>query len=152
MAKLLVVLLFPLLAIAQSTVLWRALPGEATLDLVLLLTIACGGRSGAAAGSAAGLWAGALVAALRGSLAGPMALLYGLAGWLAGIHAERAPKRWTYPVVGVALTVLVSVAESELSRAWGGAQPGMLSLLPTLAWNALACLALLGAPRAKCQA
>lgn len=150
MAKLLVFLLFPLLAIVQSTVLWRALPGQATLDLVLLLTLACGGRVGAAAGSAAGLWAGALVAALRGGMAGPMALLYGLAGWLFGLHAERSPKRWTYPVVGVALIVLVSIAESQVSRFLGGSQPALMLMLPSVVWNAAACVVLLGAPRAKC--
>ncbi len=150
MGKLLVALAIPLVVIVQSTLLWRALPGEATLDLALLITLACGLRTGAAAGSATGLWAGALVAALRGGLAGPMALLYGLAGWLAGLHAEREAKPWTSVVVGMALTVLVMVAESELSRFGGTGQPDLLWLLPSLAWNAMFCCVLIGAPRSKC--
>lgn len=141
------VLLFPLLAILQSTLLWEGLPGGVTLDVCLLLTIFCGLRWGAAAGSAGGLWAGALVGAMRSGGSLPLAVLYGLAGWLAGLHRERTGQAWTYPLVGLCLVTLVTVAEIQLTRLLGGTQPPLSWLLPTLGWHGLACLTLLGVRR-----
>ncbi len=147
MSRVIVALLFPLLAVAQSTFLWHSLPGGVTPDLVGILMLACGLRGGAAAGSAAGLWAGTLVAALRGDLAAPLALLYGAAGWLAGAHAERGASRVTFPWVGCALVVLLAVLESALANFWGGAQQSSSQLLVSVAWNGVFCLALLGTRR-----
>lgn len=147
MSRLIVALLFPLLAVAQSTFLWRSLPGGVTPDLVGILALACGLRGGAAAGSAAGLWAGTLVAALRGELAAPMALLYGGAGWLAGAHAEKGASSSTFPWVGCALVVLITVMESALSKFLGGAPQPLAQLFLSLAWNSAFCLVLVGAGR-----
>jgi hypothetical protein len=141
------ILLFPLAAILQSTLLWEGLPGDVTLDVCLLMALACGLRWGAAAGSAAGLWAGALVGAMRTSASLPLALIYGVAGWLAGLHRERAAKTWTYPLVGLCLVTLVCAAEARLSQAMGGPRPPLCWLLPTLAWHALVCLTLIGVRR-----
>lgn len=147
MSRVIVALLFPLLALAQSTFLWRSLPGGATPDLVGVLVLICGLRGGAAAGSAAGLWAGTLVAALRGDLAAPMALLYGAAGWLAGAHAERRASCTTFPWVGCALVVWTAVLESALARFWGGSPQPLSQLLLSVAWNGLLCFVLVGARR-----
>jgi hypothetical protein len=144
---LLLALLFPLAAICQSTLLWRGLPGGVTLDLCLMLTLFCGLRWGAAGGSAAGLWAGALVGALQASTALPLAVLYGLMGWLAGLHRERNPELWTYPLVGFALVALLAALEGQLRAVLGGAHPPLSWLLPTLAWHGLACLSFLGVRR-----
>lgn len=141
------VLLFPLAAILQSTLLFEGLPGQVTLDLCLLLTIFSGLRWGAAGGSAAGLWAGALVGAMRGATALPLAVLYGLVGWLAGLHRERTSAQWTFPLVGFALVALTAALEGHLSVAMGGSAPPLSWLLPTLGWHGLACLTLLGVRR-----
>ena len=142
-------LLLPLAAILQSTLLWQGLPGGVTLDLCLLMTVFCGLRWGAAGGSAAGLWAGALVGAMRASASLPLAVLYGLMGWLAGLHRERNAARWTYPVVGLTLVALLAALEGHLSTLMGGAHPPLSWLLPTLGWHGLACLTLLGVPARK---
>lgn len=147
MRLLLIGLLFPLAAVAQSTLLWACLPGGVTPDLCLLLTLACGLRWGAAAGSAAGLWAGTLVGALAAWASLPGALLYGAMGWLAGCHAERTDSRWTYPLVGLLLVALLAALEGLLARLTGASSPPFAWLLPTLGWHALACLTLAGVRR-----
>ena len=149
MSFLIVALLFPLLALAQSTFLWGVLPGGATPDLVLLLTLVCGLRKGAAAGSAAGLWGGTLVAALAGSVAAPVALCYGLAGWLVGLHTERGARPSTFPLAGIAVMVLLAVLQARLSSVWGQPVPELWRQLLYLAWNSVLCLALAGVRRAK---
>jgi hypothetical protein len=147
MAILLVALLLPLAAILQSTLLWHGLPGGVTVNLSLLLTLFCGLRWGAAAGSASGLWAGALVGALQASTAGPLAVLYGVMGWLAGIHRERGGARWTYPLVALALVALTLVLEGQMSVLDGGTYPPFSWVWPTLIWHGLAGLAFLGVRR-----
>jgi hypothetical protein len=143
----LLALLFPLAAILQSTLLWEGLSGGVTPDVCLLLTLFCGLAGGAAAGSAAGLWAGALVGALRAAGSLPLAVIYGLAGWLAGLHRERSSEIWTYPLVGMCLITLVSALEVQLSKLTGGTQPPLSWLLPTLGWHFLFCLSFLGVRR-----
>ncbi len=143
MRLLLISLLFPLAALAQSTILWGCLPGGVTPDLCLLMTLACGLRWGAAAGSAAGLWSGTLVGAMAWASL-PGALLYGLVGWLAGCHAERTDSRWTYPLAGLLLVALLAGLEGVLAGWSGGSGPSLRWLLPTLGWHGLACLGLAG--------
>lgn len=149
MRFLITALLFPLAAVSQSTLLFQALPGHVTLDLLLLLTLGVGLRNGAAAGSAAGLWAGALVGAMRGVGSPSLAVLYGLVGWLAGLHHGRQPARWTYPLAGCALLLLFAALEAQLMALMGEGAPPLSWLLPSLAWHALACLVLLGARRSR---
>lgn len=140
-------LLFPLAAILQSTLLWAGLPGGITPDLCLLLTLFCGFRWGAAAGSAGGLWAGVLVGAMRASASLPLAVLYGLVGWLAGLHRERTNERWTYPIAGLALIALLAALEGHLATLMGGNHPPLAWLLPMLAWHGLFCLSFLAVRR-----
>lgn len=147
MKGLILALLFPVLATLQATVLWQGLPGGVTWDACLWLTVFCGLRWGAAAGSAAGLWAGTLVGALFSALGGFYALLYGLAGWLAGCHAERSSSRQSDPLAGWAVMVLVLSLEARLAPWFGFAPPSLAWTLPTLAWQALFCLALVKARR-----
>ena len=147
MPILILALLFPLAAIMQSTLLWAGLPGGITPDLCLLLTLFCGFRWGAAAGSAGGLWAGVLVGAMRASASLPLALLYGLVGWLAGLHRERTSERWTYPIAGLTLIALLAALEGHLSTLMGGTHPPLSWLLPMLAWHGLFCLSFLAVRR-----
>jgi hypothetical protein len=147
MSFVILALLFPLAAILQSTLLWQGLPGGVTLDLCLMLTLFCGFRWGAAGGSAAGLWAGALVGALRASASWPLAVLYGLVGWLAGLHREKQAALWTYPLVAFGLIALLAALEGHLAVLLGAHRPSLSWLLPTLAWHALFCLTFLGVRR-----
>lgn len=144
MSQLIIALLFPLLAVAEATFLGRSLPGGVTPSLCLWLILACGLRGGAAAGSAAGLWGGTLIAALRGDPAAPLALLYGLAGWLAGVHGKSRARRLSDLWVGCALVVLMALGEIHLT---GATAPPWTALMQSLGWNCALCLALVGVRR-----
>lgn len=142
MTILILAFLPPLLAILQSTLLFQGLPGGVTLDLCLLLTIFCGLRFGATSGSVAGLWAGAIVGALQAWATPLLAILYGLTGWLAGVHSERQPSTLTYPLVGLTLITLLTVVEAQLRGIRGEHFP-LHQLLAYLAWHGLFCLSFL---------
>lgn len=128
---------------------YQALPGGVTPDFALWLTLAVGFRWGAAGGTSAGLWAGALVGALRGVAGTPVAFLYGLVGWLAGLHAERTHQTWTYPAAAMALVILFVTAEAELSRVLMESQPSLNWMLKSIGWQSIASLAFFGWPRSR---
>lgn len=127
-------LLIPVAVFLQSTLLFQTLPGGVTPDLTLMLTLASGLAWGAAGGSAAGLWGGALVGAARGAMALPMAFLYGLVGWLAGMHGEKTHDRWTYPVVGVTLATLLTALDCQVSGRILGVTPSLNWMIAYIAW------------------
>lgn len=143
MKYLILALFFPLAAIVQSTALFQALPGGVTLDVSLLLVVYCGFRYGAAAGSASGLWAGTIIGAFRLWQPWSLALIYGFIGWLAGLHSEKKPAKWTYPLAGVALCYLSIVLEIELAGFGGEAAPCMGWVMATTAWHGAFCLAVM---------
>lgn len=132
----------PIAVFFQATLLYQALPGGVTPDLALLLTLMVGLVLGGAGGAAGGLWAGALIGAARGAMALPMALAYGLVGWLAGVHGERTGSRWTYPLVGASLCLLLTVMDAQLSSWLLGQRPTTSWMLASVAWNSLGCLPL----------
>ena len=132
----------PVAVFLQSTLLYDALPGGASLNLAFVLSLAFAFRWGALGGAASGLWAGALVGAAVGDMAVCYACLYGATGWMAGCHSELTSKRWTYPLVGVALWVLMAVADSELSHLFWGERRPILSTLTSLGWNSVFILSL----------
>lgn len=132
----------PVAVFLQSTLLYGALPGGANLDLVFLLSLAFALRWGALGGAVSGLWAGALLGAALGDMAVCYSSLYGLIGWMAGLHAELTDKRWTYPLVGFALWVLWTVADSELSNFFWGERRPLGSMVISLGWNTMFMLPL----------
>lgn len=139
----------PAAVFLQATLLANSLPGQVTPNLAFLLVVAAGYRLGAAGGSCAGMWGGALVGAASGALAVPFSCLYGVLGWLAGLHSERSPYKWTLPLVASALMALLISAESVLSLALEGVQPDLGWKLTNLLWMSLACLSFLGLPNNK---
>lgn len=141
--------LLPIAVFLQSTLLAQALPGDITPSLCFLLVVGAGYALGAAGGAACGLWGGALMGAAAGALAAPFAVLYGIAGWLAGAHIERRPKRWTLPFVSIALFALLISTESWLSALMNGYEPALHWKLMSLAWMATASLVFLVLPGAK---
>ena len=85
--------------------------------------------------------------ALRAAAAWPLAVLYGLPGWLAGLHGEKKARRWTYPLVALGLVALLNILEGHLGVLLGGTRPPLSWQLATLAWHSLFCLAFLGMRR-----
>lgn len=136
-------LLLPIAVFAQSTLLYQALPGAVTPDLVLLISTFAGLAWGAAGGSAAGLWGGVLVGAARGGLSLPMAFAYGLVGWLAGLHGERTRDRWTFPLVGAALAGILTALDCQSSSYILGVAPSLDQMMSSTAWASVACLPLM---------
>ncbi|MFA5505861.1 MAG: hypothetical protein WC314_21470 [Vulcanimicrobiota bacterium] len=141
--------LIPVAVFLQSTLLAQALPGGVTPSLTFLLVLASGFRLGAAGGAATGLWGGALIGAAAGALAVPLSLFYGTAGFLAGVHCERKPHRWTLPLVSLALFALLISGESWLLRIWEGREPSLSWKFASLGWMALASLVFLALPRLR---
>lgn len=101
-----------LATVLQSTHLHGLGPGGTTPDLVLLIVLAAGRHGGETAGSCAGFWGGLLIGAVRGGLEGPMAVLYVLAGWLAGAHQESS--LFEMVLVGCLATVLMVLGETAI--------------------------------------
>ena len=145
----LLVCLMPVAVFLQSTLLAQALPGEITLSLTFLLVVASGFRGGAAGGVATGLWGGALMGAAAGAMAVPLSLAYGLIGFLAGLHVERDPYRWTLPPVSVALFALLLSGETWISRLVEGSEPTLSWKLTSLCWTGLFSLLFVGIPPLK---
>lgn len=141
--------LMPVAVFLQSTLLAQALPGGITLSLTFLLVVASGFRLGAAGGAATGLWGGALMGAAAGAMAAPLSLAYGLVGFLAGLHIERRPYRWTLPLVSVALFALLLSGESWMCRVAEGSEPTFSWKLASLCWTGLFSLLFVGTPQLK---
>ncbi len=132
----------PLMVLLQSTLLYQALPGDHTPDLILIFTMAFAFTWGSAGGTAMGLWGGVLVGAVRGGFSLPLACLYGAVGWLAGLFTEQSRRKWLFPVVGACLTVLLTVGDGELGSRMSGEVPTMERVLGSLGWNCTFCLLL----------
>ena len=128
----------------QSTLLANVLPGGVTPNFAFLCTATAGFTGGAALGAGCGMWSGALLGAAAGSLAAPLACLYGLLGWLAGLHREREPYRWTYPLAAVSLAALAVSGESLVSLALEGYEPSLFWKLLNVAWCGVLGLPLWG--------
>jgi hypothetical protein len=144
LSAVLILLTLPAAVFLQATLLANSLPGQVTPNLGFLLTVAAGFLWGAAGGAGAGMWGGALTGASAGSLAFPYSLLYGLVGWLAGLHAEREPYRWTLPLVSLCLAVILLSAESCLSLGLGGGQLSVAGKLAVIGWSGAGGLLFLG--------
>jgi len=130
----------PAAVFLQSTLLANSLPGGVTPDLGFFLTVAAGYRWGAAGGAVTGMWSGALLGAAVGSMAAPLSCLYGFVGWLAGLHTEREPRRWTLPLVAACLAVLTISGSSMLSAWLEGRQPSLEWKLAASAWGSVGAL------------
>lgn len=134
----------PAAVFLQSTLLAGSLPGGATPNLGFLLAVAAGYLWGGAAGAVSGLWVGAWLGSAEGSLAAPIACLYGILGWLAGVHAERRPHAWTYAVSTCCLALIMVSGESWISLALDGFQPTLRWRLVTVAWCTVLSLPMMG--------
>jgi len=69
----------------QCTTLYRAAPGDVTIDLVLVLTVSIGAVFGSLAGLTSGILGGLMLGTACGNLAGLFAALYGMMGAVAGL-------------------------------------------------------------------
>lgn len=134
----------PIAVFLQSTLLAGSLPGGVTPNLGFLLAVAAGYFAGGAAGAAFGLWVGAWLGAAAGSLAAPLACLYGTLGWLAGLHSERRPERWTYAVATFSLALIMVSGECWISLALDGFQSSLHWSLTTVGWCTLLGLPMVG--------
>lgn len=143
------VLSAPVAVFLQSTLLANSLPGGSTPNLGFMLTVVAGFLWGGAAGAVAGLWTGAWLGAAAGSLAAPVACLYGCLGMLAGIHSERLPRAWTYPLVTTCLAVMLTCGDSWVSLAIDGYQPPLSWKLQSVAWCSLFGLPLIAMGRGQ---
>ena len=140
----LILLLLPAAVFLQATLLANSLPGQVTPNLGFLLAVAAGYLLGAAGGACSGMWAGALTGAAAGALAIPFSCLYGIIGWLAGLHIEKRPSLWTLPVVCVCLMCLLVSGESAISLILEGRQAPLQFKLANIAWTALASAVFFG--------
>ncbi len=136
----LIFLTLPAAVFLQATLLANSLPGQITPNLGFLLTVAAGFYWGAAGGTCAGMWCGALLGAGIGSLAVPYSCLYGVIGWLAGLHGERRPARWTLPLATLCLAALLVSGESLWTMSLEGRQPSLSWELASVGWSGLAGL------------
>ena len=136
----LIVAALPAAIFLQATLLANSLPGEVTPNLGFLLTVVAGYLWGAAGGAGTGMWAGALVGAGAGALAVPYSCLYGLVGWLSGLHKEREPYPWTWPLITAALAGILISGECFLTSLQNGCQPGLVWKFASLGWSSLAGL------------
>ena len=87
--------------------------------------------------------------AAAGAMAVPLSLAYGLIGFLAGLHVEREPYRWTLPPVSVALFALLLSGETWISRLVEGSEPTLSWKLTSLCWTGLFSLLFVGIPPLK---
>lgn len=134
----LIVAALPAAVFLQATLLANSLPGGVTPNLGFILTVAAGYLWGAAGGACSGMWAGALIGAGAGSLAVPYSCLYGVVGWLAGIHKEHKPFAWTWPLVTCALAGILIAGESLVASTMEGTQPSLYWKFAALGWWSLA--------------
>lgn len=80
--------------------------------------------------------------AARGGMALPLAFLYGLVGWLAGVHGEKTRDRWTFPLVGLALAALLTALDAKVGGHLLGQMPTINWMLASVAWSGAASLLL----------
>lgn len=117
---------FPLL---QATFLYRALPGEITLDCVQLLIWVAALRGGMLAALWSGFWGGLWMDVALGGHLGPDLIFYTLLGWLAGLIGEMQPnpKWWELALWGAATPVVAALYQWSVNGANAAAGVVILS-------------------------
>lgn len=119
----------------QSTVLYRALPGGATPDLVQALTMAGAVNGGLLGGVVFGFVGGLCMGLVQQSQLAASAALYLILGWLVGIYSDiRRPLRPKELVLFSGLASLAVWAVQTGPSSWSANLP---ALAPQMLWQTL---------------